>query len=360
MDNQPFSLVRAVPGMQSGARGRNLVLVLLAPTLVLVWPFVAAYAVGTDRGASARALRAVPGVSPGGGSVAAVAAFTWTALALAVALAPLAVFSPASLSLWLTLALPVLYLLAVGYGATRSVELFGAWRALRASGTGDPAPGPIQLSGTAEPVIGTVDTPFSETESIAHVSGRYRHTGAVDPGTLDSSTWGLTDRDAAAVPFRLGDGVLVDATPEAVTLERSRQSVVGDGSTTPTERLPDEVGDDTVAASAVDSSGPVGFVEQRVEPGEEVTVSGVAVPGAEVDGVDADTAHDLVITDPASAPERLVGDVPLPLVITDDASNAGATDLLKRAGAVSVVTVLLVVPVVVSPLPARLLGFLGL
>lgn len=363
MGNESFSLVRAVPGMRPGSSVRNLLLVVVAPALVLVWPFVVAYAVGTNRGGSAVALSAVPGISPGGGSLAAVAAFTWTSLALAALLAPVATVSLPFVSMWLTLALPALYLLVIGYGGARSVALFRAWWGIRASSRNDLSaldPGEVQVSGAAQPAGEAVETPFSETASVAHVSGRYQDTGDADPGTLDSSTWALTDRYTEAVPFVVGEdgGVLVDATPDALSLERSRKSILGDESSTATEPLPDGVADQTVSTPGDERAGPMGFVEQRIEPGETVTVSGIAVPPAELDGVDTD--HELVITDADSAPDRLVGNPALPLVVTDDGSNAGATDLLGRALALLVLTVLLTVPLVASPLPGRLLAFLGL
>ena len=120
MERQTFSLVRAVPGMRPGSTARNLSLALLAPALVLVWPFVVAYAVGTNRGGVADALTAIPGITRGGDNLGAVAAFTWTTLALVAVIAPLAATAPELVGLWLTLTLPALYLLAVGYGATQA------------------------------------------------------------------------------------------------------------------------------------------------------------------------------------------------------------------------------------------------
>jgi hypothetical protein len=359
---ETFSLARAVPGMRPGAKSRNAALVALSPALVLVWPFVAAYAVGTDRGGCAGALDAVPGIARGGGGAGPAAAFGWTTLALTVAFAPLALAEPTLLRQWLTLAVPALYLLSVGFAVTQTVGFFRAWWALRQSADSGVTPGPVQLTGTAVPAEETVETPFSGTEALAHVSGRFEYTGAAAPGTINESAWELRERNAAAVPFELehgGESVLVDATEAAVTLDAARSTVRGDDGPSAVESLPDGIPAETATApTSRAGAGPSGFVEQRVEPGAEVTVSGVAVPAGKLDGVAA--TDGTVVTDAERAPPRLAGDSPTPFVVTDDANNAAGWDLLRRGLGSLVLALLLVVPLAVSPLPGRLAALLGL
>lgn len=135
----------------------------------------------------------------------------------------------------------------------------------------------VRVTGTATPVIGTLQAPFSETEALV-ADWRVDERGYLPRFTR-------AGRGVDAVPFVVEDGTaraLVWPTPGAVALEGPDTTVtVGRD-----ERAPDPVRrflsrpDAPDAAASVLPGIPVAdgrarrYAESRLEPGDEVTVVG--------------------------------------------------------------------------------------
>ncbi len=153
---------------------------------------------------------------------------------------------------------------------------------------------PVAVSGTASPVVGTLQAPFSEASALVadwrvEAAGplrRRRVGGGVD-----------------AIPFTVEDDTgqaLVWPTPGAVTLDESTTVTVD-----PDERAPDPVRRFLSREDAPDPGSlarPFGganraYVESRVDPGDEVVVVGRPRPAPtddrhrEPDATAADGGH---------------------------------------------------------------------
>lgn len=324
------STVDAVPGMQSGARLWNLACLLAYLPVFVLWPVLAALTTSTNYGGAAEALDWLPGIDTEGSIGSGVAALAWIGLPIAVLMWAMLTFVPWLLNYIVFLPLGALYLLAVGYVFAITFGAFRAWWILWRSDVDsllELSPGPTQVTGRVTPVDGTVEPPYTGTESLLYESRRERleandvenrNTGSHDPDTgvqMETAAWNTKESESDAVPFVLrGDG-------GAAYVETSAADTV-------------------LETDYTDREDDVRRVEDRLEPNDDVYVSGVAVPAEETD-TDADS-HRYVISSPESELSPVVRRVRhMPFIISERGEAETRRGVFKRG--IKLVVLLLIV-----------------
>lgn len=349
MTGEQFSMIGAVPGTEPGRTGWNLLCGAVYAGLIVAWPIVAAYAVATNSGESADWLSGLPGIDAGGGLLSGLTALAASGVAVWGGLWALTKTVPAVTRILLLPTLPTLYALVLGYFVLDSVGAFRGWVKLYRSETDsllELSAGPVQVTGRALEAGDTVEAPYSGVETLTYESERQRYevpddehvadrnTGSAhtDGIELQSKSWVTKESASDAVPFEIrGDGgaALVDPGDAKLVLEETYRE---------TERDEER------------------YIERRIDPSDNVYVSGVARPASVAD-VDGD-GHRWIIAEPRSnlsPPMRRLRHMPVTL---SDHGESGARDaLFKRGIATGILSLIFGFPLLmgfIAPLVVRL------
>jgi len=335
--SEEFSLVQAMPLMEPGRTLWNVVFAVINLCLLAIWPFLVAYVLLVDGGNSADALSGLPGISEGGGYGSGAVGFVLTAIPVWGGLSVLSGTAPGVVNVVVLLVPAMAYVLLVGHFVLDAIGSYRGWWTLYRSDTDSLlslSPGPVQVTGRAQAVEGTVETPYTGTETLVYESEHQQYKVPDNDRNRDSQThhdegldidtkqWLTVDSDEGAVPFELrGDGgtALVDPTEARLALGENYREGADE------ERR----------------------IERRVDPGETVYVSGVAVLASELDR--ETHGYDYVVTEPQSdlsAPIRRLRHIPFTLSNDDEAAARG--DLLRRALQLTVLSLIVMVPVLVG------------